>query len=242
MEAEKAGDRVAVAAVGEEYQLALRSEILAQTAIGDALFARAVPQVLLLHANAVGAAQWDALFTWLEEHGFRFAAADEVLTDPAFAEPHRFVGERGCSLWYRLEHERQAEKARAEVVSLLQTQAAAWSRGDLETFCAVYTDDAAFVSPSGLTRGRDEVLARYRKRYSSPELMGTLTLEPIEVREAWGTEVTALGDAMPSRTHGVSVVARWTIRKADGSEATGLTLLVLHRIGGAWRIVQDASM
>ncbi len=72
--------------------------------------------------------------------------------------------------------------------------------------------------------------------------MGTLTLEPLDVREAWGNEVSALGDALPSRTHGVTIAARWTLVKADGTEATGLTLLVLHRRAGGWAIVQDASM
>ncbi len=36
---------------------------------------------------------------------------------------------------------------RAEVLALLEQQVAAWNRGDLEAFCAVYADDAVFVSP-----------------------------------------------------------------------------------------------
>jgi hypothetical protein len=38
------------------------------------------------------------------------------------------------------------------------------------------------------------------------------------------------------------VVARWALRAVDGSQRTGLTLLVLQRRGGRWLIVQDASM
>ena len=63
------------------------------------LFGRRVPQVLLLHGTAVGAAQWDRLFGWLAERGYRFATADEVLADPAFAEEHCFLGPRGPGLW-----------------------------------------------------------------------------------------------------------------------------------------------
>jgi len=37
-------------------------------------------------------------------------------------------------------------------------------------------------------------------------------------------------------------VARWALRAADGTERTGLTLLVLLRRAGRWAIVQDASM
>jgi uncharacterized protein (TIGR02246 family) len=242
VKARTAGDAAELTRVAGEYQLALRSEVLAQTAVGDELFSRVTPQVLLLHANEVGAAQWDALFTWMEEQGIRFATADEVLADPAVATPHNVVSGPGGSLWYRLRRDRESEKARAAVADVLQRQAAAWSRGDLEGFCSAYADDAVFVSPTGVTEGRQAVLDRYRKRYATPAAMGTLTLAPVEMREAWGSEATVFGDAMPSRTHGVSVVARWTLHRADGSESTGLTLLVLHRRDGRWVIVQDASM
>jgi hypothetical protein len=65
------------------------------------------------------------------------------------------------------------------------------------------------------------------------------------VRPAQGIEVTALGDARPSRVQGVSVAARWRLAYPDQPEkktAEGLTLLVLRRHGDSWEIVQDASM
>jgi peptidoglycan-N-acetylglucosamine deacetylase len=240
--ASRAGDAAALARIGEEYQLALRSEVLAQTAEGDGLFGRVTPQVLLLHANQVGTAQWDALFTWLEGRGYRFATADEVMADAAIATPHHVVSGPGGSLWYRVRRERGSENARAAVAVLLQQQAAAWSRGDLEGFCSAYADDAVFVSPSGLTEGHQAVLERYRKHYTTPAEMGALTLTVLETREAWGSEANVFKDAMPSRTHGISVVARWALRRADGGESSGLTLLVFHRRDGRWVIVQDASM
>lgn len=242
VEARRAGDPAGMARVAEEYQAALRMEVLAQTAEGDELFGRPVPQILILHANEVGAAQWDALFTWLESRGYRFAPADEVLADPAIATPRRYDREPGSSLWCHVAHERQAKEAKEQVTELLQQQAAAWNRGDLTAFCAVYDDDAVFLAPSGLARGRQAVLDRYKARYPTPEAMGTLSLEPLETREAWGSEVTLLDDLVPSRVHGVSLVARWTLRAADGSEHTGLTLLVFLRRGDRWVIVQDASM
>ena len=240
--ARRAGDAAATARVAEEYQAALRVEVLAQTEFGDELFGRTVPQILLLHANEVGAAQWDALFAWLETRGYRFATADEVMADPAVTAPHRYVNGPGGSLWYRLAHERGSERARGDLARLLQTQADAWNRGDLAAFCAVYADDAVFLTPSGLARGRESVLERYRTRYPTPAAMGRLALEPLEVREAWGNEASLLGDAVPSRIHGLSVVARWTLKPAGGAERSGLTLLVLLRRDGHWVIVQDASM
>ncbi len=242
VEARRANDSAGMALLAEEYQAALRVEVLAQTAMGDDVFGRPVPQVLILHANEVGSAQWDALFAWLESRGYRFASADEVLADPAIATPHRYDKEPGSSLWYHVAHERQSKEAKEQVEDVLRTQAAAWNRGDLTAFCAVYDEDAVFLTPAGLARGRQAVLDRYSARYPTRDAMGTLSLEPCEVREAWGNEVTLLGDAVPSRVHGVSVVARWTLRAADGSERTGLTLLVFLRRGGRWAIAQDASM
>jgi ketosteroid isomerase-like protein len=137
---------------------------------------------------------------------------------------------------------RRDEEARAEVAALLDAQAAAWNRGDLDAFCAVYAADAVFVSPSGLTRGRQAVLDRYRAKYPDAAAMGTLSLEVVETRIASGTEFSVLGDARPSRVHGVSVVARWRLAYPDREGASGLTLLVLRRARDGWVIVQDASM
>lgn len=114
-----------------------------------------------------------------------------------------------------------------EVLALLERQSAAWSRGDLDGFCSVYADDAVFVSPSGVTKGRAEVLARYKKKYPTSAAMGRLTLSPIDVRES--------ADA-------VSVAAKWTLEYPDKPAATGHTVVVFKRTAAGWKIVHDASM
>lgn len=117
---------------------------------------------------------------------------------------------------------------REELAALLHVQAAAWSRGDLDAFCGVYAEDATFVSPSGLTKGRQAVLDRYRKKYVDKAGMGALRLDIDEVRTASASSA--------------SVVARWTLTWPDRPLAEGLTLLVLWKTPDGWRIVQDASM
>src|SRR5262245_23277030 len=114
-----------------------------------------------------------------------------------------------------------------EAAAVLDAQIAAWNRGDLEAFCALYADDAVFASPTGLNRGRAAVLERYRKRYPDRTSMGTLAFEKQDVR--------ATADA-------VSIVARWRLSYRDRPEASGLTLVVLRRTPDGWRLVQDASM
>jgi uncharacterized protein (TIGR02246 family) len=242
VEARKANDTARLQRLGEDYQHALRLEVLTQTALGDLWVGRTSPQILLLHANEVGVAQWDALFSWMKGRGFRFATADEVMADSAFQLPHEFVGRYGGGLWQRLRHERRREQARASVESLLRDQAAAWTRGDLDAFVSHYAPDARFVAADGVTAGRDAVLARYRKRYASKEAMGTLKLEPLHVRDLWGPEVSALGDAEAGNVHSMSVVARWTLDRAGQPRATGLTLLVFRRDAGKWVVVEDASL
>ena len=116
----------------------------------------------------------------------------------------------------------------AQVLALLASQAKAWNEGNLEGFCAVYDDGALFVTPSGLTKGRQAVLDRYRKRYPDAAARGTLSLEPVEVRRIGG--------------RALSLAARWKLTYEGKAPAEGWTLLVLERRRGGWRIVHDASM
>lgn len=240
-QAARASDRAAQERVADEYHAALRLSVRHHEARGDALFGRVTPQVLLLHANAVGARQWPRLFAWLEATGHRFASADEVLADPVFARLPPIVATHGYSLWDRLRQERQEDEAHAALRDLLARQAAAWSAGDVTGFCAFYDDDALFASASGVTRGRAQVEARYRRRYPPGAAMGRLTLTPLHTQLAHGTEVTLLGDAAPGRVQGASVIARWALERAGEPPASGLTLLVLRPGPAGWRIVQDAS-
>ena len=124
--------------------------------------------------------------------------------------------------------------AESAAAAVLQRQTEAWNRGDLEAFCSVYDEDATYVSPSGIVRGRAAVLDRYRKRYPDRAAMGTLRLDVQEARAAAAPEGAGV--------QGVSIVARWRLTYPDKPEASGLTLLVLRPRGdGQWQIVQDAS-
>lgn len=245
VEAMRAGDRGAAERIAEAYQESLRVSVRHHRATARRLFDREVPQILLLHATAIGGAEWDRLFSWLAAEGFRFASADEVLADPVYADAPRFLGPRGPGLWDRHLDARRRARAEADVRELIARQVEAWNRGDLEAFTSAYDDDALFVSPSGTTRGRGEVLARYRKRYPDGRAMGRLTLEIETLRLSAGGEVSMLGDAVPGDVHGARVVARWTLHRDDGAvpvARVGPTLIVLVRRDGRWWITEDASM
>ncbi len=122
-----------------------------------------------------------------------------------------------------------------EVKALVERQRQAWNAGDLDAFCAVYADDCVFLSPSGLTVGRDAVLARYQKRYGrAKETMGTLGFE--HLNQQVGVDV-------------VTLAMRWSLQitsspgGAKAQSLSGLTLICFaRRADGAWRLTQDASM
>lgn len=121
-----------------------------------------------------------------------------------------------------------AEPGRADAARAFMTeQAAAWNKGDLDTFAASYADDATFITPTGLTKGRDHVLARYKKRYPDKAAMGTLTFEFLDTRVAPGS---------------VTVMAKWNLSYPNKPSASGNTLVVLQPRGASWMVVQDASM
>jgi uncharacterized protein (TIGR02246 family) len=108
----------------------------------------------------------------------------------------------------------------------LEAQVAAWNRGDLDAFCASYTEEAVYVGASGPSRGRDALLASYRARYADRAAMGELSLV-----------VDSLG---VSGDHATAVV-RWSVRSESGTVG-GWALLVLADAGGRWLVTHDATL
>ncbi len=58
-------------------------------------FGREIPHILLIHANALNAAELDALLTWFEKNGYMFITLWEALQDecyklPEATTPHGF--------------------------------------------------------------------------------------------------------------------------------------------------------
>lgn len=68
--------------------------------LSDRLFGREIPQVLLLHANALNAAHFDDLARLLRARGYRFVPLDQALGDPAYRSPDRYFGAESIDwLW-----------------------------------------------------------------------------------------------------------------------------------------------
>ena len=181
----------------------------------------------------------------------RLPAAAKVLT----RSPHRFrclalfpgialllLIVSGCGAVKPVETLEAEEEVVDEIESLLRAQLAAWNNGDLEGFTSVYDETCIFLSPSGLTRGRAEVLARYQRNYPDRATMGSLDFEFIEMVPMSMEVASLLGLITSEGIAGVTVAAHWRITRTEGEDSSGLTLIVFRRTAEGWRIIQDASM
>jgi peptidoglycan-N-acetylglucosamine deacetylase len=56
------------------------------------MFGRQIPQILLVHDNALNLECLDALLTKLEKRGYRFISLDAAMADPAYATPDLYLG------------------------------------------------------------------------------------------------------------------------------------------------------
>jgi peptidoglycan/xylan/chitin deacetylase (PgdA/CDA1 family) len=68
-----------------------------EEAASRGLFGREIPQILLLHDDALNAENLDALLERLERRGYKFVTLDDAMSDPAYLTPNLYVGSAGIS-------------------------------------------------------------------------------------------------------------------------------------------------
>jgi ketosteroid isomerase-like protein len=119
-------------------------------------------------------------------------------------------------------------KTEAAIRAVLDAQAAAWNRGDLEGYMDGYdrSPNTEFVGGDTITRGWQTVLDRYRKNYNSREKMGVLTFSDLEITVLSKDAALVLG--------------RWRLKRAN-DEPHGTFSLLFRKTKAGWRIVHDHS-
>lgn len=119
-------------------------------------------------------------------------------------------------------------KSEAAIRAVLEAQAAAWNRGDIEGYMNGYdrSPNTEFVGGDSITRGWQEVFDRYRKKYDSREKMGTLTFSDLEINILSKDAALVLG--------------RWRLKRANDEPHGTFTLLFRKKKSG-WKIVHDHS-
>jgi ketosteroid isomerase-like protein len=118
------------------------------------------------------------------------------------------------------------EPVRKAITSVLEEQQSAWNRGDVEAFMKGYwnSPDLTFAGTTGITRGWESVLARYRKNYADRAAMGQLEFSALEFHTLGKDAALVLG--------------HWHLKRASGA-AGGVFSLVFQRFPEGWRIIHD---
>jgi ketosteroid isomerase-like protein len=125
-----------------------------------------------------------------------------------------------------LANDASREADRAAITSVLTAQQDAWNQGDLDEFLVGYwrSPDLTFSGSSGISRGWDGVLARYKKNYPDRAAMGQLDFSNLEFHFLGKDAALVLG--------------HWHLKR-DKGDVGGVFSLVWQRFPEGWRIVHD---
>jgi ketosteroid isomerase-like protein len=118
------------------------------------------------------------------------------------------------------------EKAKAAIRKVMDEQAAAWNRGDIDGFMQGYwnSPDLKFVSGDNVTKGWQPTLDRYKKSYNTRAKMGTLTFSDLDITILSSKSAVVLGN--------------WALQR-DGDNPKGKFTLIFRKLKEGWRIVHD---
>jgi ketosteroid isomerase-like protein len=120
----------------------------------------------------------------------------------------------------------EQDAPRVLITAVLTKQQEAWNRGDVATFMEGYwnSPDVTFAGSSGITRGWQPVMDRYRMNYPDQKAMGHLDFSDLEVH--------------PFGKDAALVLGRWHLKR-DAGELGGIFTLVFQQFPEGWRIVHD---
>lgn len=110
--------------------------------------------------------------------------------------------------------------------AVLDAQQAAWNHGDVDAFLVGYwhSNELTFSGSSGVARGWDGVLARYKKNYPDRAAMGQLDFSDLEFRFLEPDAALVLG--------------RWHLKR-EKDDVGGVFTLVWQRFPDGWKIIHD---
>jgi ketosteroid isomerase-like protein len=131
-------------------------------------------------------------------------------------------------MWFVVLLPLMAAPPEQDIRRVLDDQVVAWNHGDIPGFMEGYdkSESTTFVG-TAITKGHAGVLANYRKRYPTPEKMGTLRFSDLEIR--------------PLGAEYASVIGRFHLDRpaAAGGEASGIFTLLFHKTAKGWKVILD---
>ena len=118
-----------------------------------------------------------------------------------------------------------ADANAAAVRAVLEAQAAAWNRGDIDGYMDGYAreETTTFISGDTVTRGWKTVLDRYKRSYDTRDKMGMLAFSELDVRPLGVFYI---------------VTGRWQLTR-QGDTPRGRFTLLFRQMPAGWRIFHD---
>lgn len=120
----------------------------------------------------------------------------------------------------------QGKASESAIRKVMDEQAAAWNKGDIDGYMKGYwvSEKLTFVSGDTVTRGWQATLNRYKKGYDTREKMGVLTFSDLEITVLSKDAAIVLGS--------------WHLKRLK-DEPHGKFTLVFRKFKEGWRITLD---
>lgn len=114
------------------------------------------------------------------------------------------------------------------IISVLRQQEKAWTNNDIDGYMQGYwkSDSLKFYGSSGLTKGWQQTLDNYKKRYPTKDHFGTLTFK--------------INDISKIKEESYWVMGTYHLKRNLG-DANGFFMIIFKKINGEWRIVADTT-
>ncbi|HTW68235.1 MAG TPA: nuclear transport factor 2 family protein [Bryobacteraceae bacterium] len=121
-----------------------------------------------------------------------------------------------------------ADSAEQAIRRVLNDQAQAWNRGDIDTYMTGYDNspETTFIGKT-VQHGYQNVLRNYHERYPTRERMGTLTFTDLTVKLLSTEYASVTGQFHLQRT------------AAAGGDTSGVFSLLFHRTRMGWKVILD---
>ncbi len=114
----------------------------------------------------------------------------------------------------------------AQIRAALKQQEADWNKGDIPAFMEVYwkSDQLQFIGAAGVTKGWQQTLDGYKRRYPDRDAMGQLTFGIVSMEKL--------------SKKSVFLVGTWDLKRKNDAPG-GHFILIWKKIKGKWVITAD---
>ena len=114
------------------------------------------------------------------------------------------------------------------IKNVLKQQEKAWTNNNIEGYMQGYwkSDSLKFYGSGGLTKGWQQTLVNYKKRYPTKEHFGKLIFKTTDISKIENNSYWVMGTYYLKRKIG---------------DANGFFMIIFKKINGEWKIISDTT-